>query len=412
MKWNGNLNKKYTQISAYVIATAVIIYILSLLAKNAPVIFGYLIERVSWLVTVVKPIIIGFVIAYLFEPVVCFFENCLAKRKRYLEKPRRARFHGVLITVVIVFVAIAAMISILVFSITNQLRLANFEDVVYLFKTYVGYVTDFVNSLTMQLQELNFETTEFQGILADVTAKLTSWVSSTLNSTAGSISSITETLTVLAFSIIIGIWFLIDGKMMTNYLNKVMFALFNKKTNDRVHGFLNDADEVFSGYIRGQLMDAIVMMFLISISLSLVGVKFSVVIGMAAGLGNLVPYLGPIIAYVCSAVVCLINGDIRTLVIAVIVLVIIQTIDGNFIGPKLLSKSIEVHPLLVIIFLIFGSAIGGFLGMLLAVPVGALIKLLFVRFIDSKVDKKNQEMQREKELGAAIEKAKKNQAMK
>lgn len=408
MKWNGNLNKKYTQISAYVIATAVIIYILSLVAKNAPAILGTVLEKVGWLVKVIKPIIIGFVIAYLFEPVVLFFEKRLANRKRYLEKPRKARFHSVLITVVIVFIALAAMISILVFSITNQLRLANFDDIIYLFKTYAGYITDFVNSLTEQLQELNFETKEFQGILTEVTGKLTSFVSNTLNSTAGSISSLTGTLTTLAFSVIIGIWFLIDGKMMTNYMNKVMYALFNQKVNDRVHGFLNDADEVFSGYIRGQLMDAFVMMCLISISLSLVGVKFAVVIGIVAGLGNLVPYLGPIIAYACTAVVCLVNGDIRTLIIAVIVLVIIQAIDGNFIGPKLLSKSIEVHPLLVIIFLIFGSAIGGFLGMLLAVPVGALIKLLFVRFIDSKVEKKNQEMQREKELEAAIEKAKKN----
>ena len=67
-------------------------------------------------------------------------------------------------------------------------------------------------------------------------------------------------------------------------------------------------------------------------------------------------------------------------------------IDGNLIGPKLLSKSISVHPLLVIVSLIFGSAIGGFLGMLLAVPVGALIMLLFVRFIDARVEKKNLEL--------------------
>lgn len=398
MKWNDKLNKKYTQISVYVIVTAVIIYILSLVAKNAPAILASVLDKLSWFVKVIKPIIVGFVLAYLFEPVVAFFQRRLEKRKRYKGKARKARFHSVIITVLLVIIAAAGLISILVYSITNQIRLANMEDIFYLAQTYVQYFTDFVSSIGETLKDLNFETQEFQSMITSITSHLTEWITNTVNSTAGSITNITGVVTTLVFSIIIGIWFLIDGGMMTNYLNKVMYALVSQKTNQRVHNFLHDADEVFSGYIRGQLMDALVMMCLISISLSLVGVKFAIVIGVIAGFGNLVPYLGPFIAYACTGIICLINGEFSKLVIGIIVLVIIQGIDGNFIGPKLLSKSIEVHPLLVIISLIFGSAIGGFLGMLLAVPVGALIKLLFVRYIDLRVEKKNEELMLEKKM--------------
>lgn len=398
MKWNGRLNKKYTQISTYVIFTAIIIYVLALMAKNAPAILSIIMDKVKWLLKVIKPITIGFVLAYLFEPVVMFFQKRLQNRKFCKKKPRRARFFGVLITVLLVFLAIATLVTILAFSITNQIRLANLDDLVVIVQTYAGYFTDFISSIGEQLKELNFETQEFQNIINKVTNYLTNWVTHTVNSTAGSIGNITGTITTLAFSIIIGVWFMIDGTMMTGYLNRVMYALFNQKTNQRVHNFLHDADNVFSGYIRGQLMDAIVMMCLISISLSIIGLPFSVVIGVIAGFGNLVPYLGPIIAYGCSIVVCLINGQFMKMLVAIIVLCIIQAIDGNFIGPKLLSESIEVHPLLVIISLIFGSAIGGFLGMLLAVPVGALIKLLFVRYIDAKVEKKDQELGRVKVL--------------
>jgi predicted PurR-regulated permease PerM len=91
----------------------------------------------------------------------------------------------------------------------------------------------------------------------------------------------------------------------------------------------------------------------------------------------------------------------QELIIAIIALVIVQALDGNIIAPKLLSHSIQIHPVLVIIFLIFGNAIGGLLGMLLAVPVGALIKLLFVRFIDIKLEKK--------ELNEIIEESNKKQ---
>lgn len=392
MKWDGKLNKKYTQISAYVIATAVIIYILSLVAKNAPEITSGILKRVGWLFRVIKPVIIGFVFAYLLEPVIQFFQKRLQRRKYYKDKAKKARFHSVMITVLMVVIAFIGIISILAFSITNQIRLANMEDVIQIMKAYVGSFTDMINTVIEGLKELNIETKEFQQIISNVTSRLGELVSNTVNSTAGSISNITSVLTTLVFSIIIGIWFMIDGAMMTSYLGKVMFAIFDEKTNKRVHAFLRDADHVFSGYIRGQLMDAFVMMCLISVSLSLVGVKFAVVIGVLAGFGNLIPYLGPFVAYIGTIVVCVINGEFQTLFVALIILLIVQTVDGNFIGPKLLSQSIEVHPLLVIISLIFGSAVGGFLGMLLAVPVGALVKVLFVRYIDNRVLKKQQEI--------------------
>ena len=102
----------------------------------------------------------------------------------------------------------------------------------------------------------------------------------------------------------------------------------------------------------------------------------------------MIPYVGPFIAYGGVIISSLIAGDMKTFIIAMIFLLVIQTVDGNIIGPKLLSNSIEVHPMLVVIFILFGSAIGGVLGMLLAVPVGALIKVLFVRFIDRKLKEK------------------------
>ena len=132
------------------------------------------------------------------------------------------------------------------------------------------------------------------------------------------------------------------------------------------------------------------MMLLISVVLSITGVKFAIVIGILAGIGNLIPYFGPVVAYAGTSLVCLISGDFKTFVISMIALLVIQFIDGNLIGPKLLSNAIQIHPLIIIVSIIFGSALGGFLGMLLAVPVGAYLKLIFVRFIDRRLKKKSE----------------------
>lgn len=181
--------------------------------------------------------------------------------------------------------------------------------------------------------------------------------------------------------------------MIKEVIGKVSYALFSDSANARMKRFLRDADQVFSGYMKGTLMDVGVMMVLISLTLSIVGVNFAIIIGILAGLGNLIPYCGPFIAYGLSALVCLVNGDMTKLVIAIVALIVIQFIDGNIIGPKLLSQSIEIHPLLVIICLIIGSSIGGLLGMLFAVPVGALIKVIFMRFIDNRIAKKEAKRQ-------------------
>lgn len=391
MKWNDKLNKRYTLISIYVIITCVIIYCLSLVAKSAPTIFAMFFIALKWVVRVAKPIVFGFVFAYLFDPVVGFFEKRFDKvriRKRQLKS---SRTWAVFTTILIIFLCVVGIVSLLVYSVTDQLRLANFDDIVLLANSYMNSFKDFVNSVTEKLNDLNIQSTEISQYIKNATTYILNTIQGIGMSILSSITNISSYITTFLFSFIIGIYFMIDGAVIRQYLKKVGNALLSKKWNQKINHFLVDADTVFSGYIRGQLTDALVMMGLICLLLSIVGVKFAVIIGVFAGIGNLIPYCGPIIAYLSTTLVCLINGQYKELIIALIALFIIQAIDGNVIAPKLLSHSIQIHPVLVIIFLIFGNAIGGLLGMLLAVPVGALIKLLFVRFIDHKLEKKEDE---------------------
>ena len=99
-----------------------------------------------------------------------------------------------------------------------------------------------------------------------------------------------------------------------------------------------------------------------AVGLSIVGVPYGVVIGIVTGIGNLIPYVGAFVAYVCTIASCLLAGDIRMLIIATVMICIFQFIDGNIINPKLLSDSVEVHPLLVICCLLIGGAFGGVIG--------------------------------------------------
>jgi predicted PurR-regulated permease PerM len=411
MKLNKKQNEKYTLISIYVIITAMIIYSLSLVAKSAPAIFQYIMDKLSWLVRVARPIVIAFVFAYIFDPVIEFFEKNYEKvkigRKGKERHLKSSRTLAVLTTIFLIIFLLSGIISLLVFSVTDQIRFANFDDLIILAESYKKNINDFYSSVLTQLNKLDIQSEQVSDYVRLVSTKLLDGLKVMASSLVTSISNISSYLTTFIFSTIIGIYFMIDGAMIKKFVKKVGEALLSEKANKRISRFIKDADQVFSGYIRGQLTDAVFMMILISLTLSVVGVKFAFIIGIIAGIGNLVPYLGPFIAYIGTAIVCLINGQYRELLIAVIALFIVQTLDGNVIQPKFLSQSIQIHPVLVIISLIFGNAIGGLFGMLLAVPVGALIKLLFVRYIDYRLEKKKEE----KEEGE-VEKEEKNQMAK
>ncbi len=387
MKFKDKLNRKYMQISLYVIITAVIIYILSLLAKNAPIIVKDLMGKLSWILKVIRPIIIGFAFAYIMDPVVNFFERKLQKL-RLFKKMKRHRTWSAILSIIILFTAIIGLVSLLIFSVTDQLRLANFDDIVRLAEGYMNGLESFYNSILESLEKLDIRSSELEQYLQNTLTLLLDVLKDFIQGIVNAFTNISGYLTTFIFGLIIGFYFIIDGKMLKLYMKKISNALYSNKTNRKISVIITDLDYAFSGYIRGQLADAFVMMVLISLVLSITGVKFAIVIGIFAGIGNLIPYFGPVIAYFSTTIVCLINGEIKTMIISLIILVIIQFVDGNIIGPKLLSRSIKIHPLIIIVSLIFGSAIGGLLGMLLAVPVGAYIKLVFARYIENKTQKK------------------------
>lgn len=390
MKISNKMNKQYTLIAIYVIITCSIIYILSLVAKNASGIIAELMQMLKWLLRVAKPVAIAFILAYLLDPVVNFFENLYEKIRIKKWQLKSGRTLAVLTTVILFLAVIVLAISLLVYNVTNQLRLAKVDDIVILATNYINNISDFYNSVLTKLEKVNIHSDQINAYVRDNLANLISALRNGGYSFVNSLSNISSYITTLIFALVISIYFMIDGKMIKNYIRKVGKAFLSIKWNTRISIFLKDADYIFSGYIRGQLIDVFVMMCMLTVVLSLIGVKYAILIGIFAGLGNLIPYLGPIIAYVTTALSCLAFGEYKKLIIAVIVLVIVQALDGNVIAPKLLSQSIKIHPVLVIISLIFGNAIGGLFGMLFAVPVGALIKLLFSRYVDTRLKEKQE----------------------
>ena len=151
------------------------------------------------------------------------------------------------------------------------------------------------------------------------------------------------------------------------------------KHGARINDVLNDMDMVFSKFLRGQLLDALIVAIITSIILTIIRLDFAVLLGCFAGITNIIPYFGPVFGAIPAVIVALFTGGLSKAVITLIAFVIIQQIDGNLIYPKVLGSSTGLHPVFVLLAVTFGGYFWGLLGMVLAVPIVAFIKLFILR---------------------------------
>ena len=375
--------KHYRLIAAYAAATVLACYILLNLADNAGRILEVIGHGASMVGSLLAPLFWGFVLAYILAPLVDGCEKRL-RRVPYFRKGRKScRAPAVAATCVMVVVVLVLLFSLVVSALSRSLKVASLDDLALMLQSFAETLKSLQQTIMLRLEEMNISSGEVTNALREVGEKLAAFTSGLSTGLTGMVGQIGSFLTSAVFAVIFAIYFLLDGKGLSRYWNRVLLAVGGKKARRGFHVLAKDADAVFSGYIRGQLIDAFIMAILVGAALTVVGVDYAVIIGILSGLGNLIPYVGPVIAYGSTIFVCLLTGELQRLLVAIVVLFVIQTVDGNVINPRLLSSSIDVHPMLVIAALIIGGAAGGLVGMLFAVPVAAFLKIQFDKIIDA-----------------------------
>ncbi len=379
--FKNKINKKYFEISMYVIFTCIVIFLLSRFTDQLPVIAKTTGSALKWVGAILKPVIIGFIIAYLLFPMLERLEGLLRKIKP-LKKKKSVRGLAVALQWIIILVGLFIVVSLLVSVITKQARAANSEDIIEGIKTYANSINELYRELIDRLDKLNINSAEIKSSVDTFTNNLGKYMLDLSSQLGNLANNLKDGLATAFFALIFSVYFLLDMPKLKDYWGKVFGIILPNKVKSTLDTLIKDADKVFSGYIRGQAIDAFMIGVVVSIVFSIIGIQYAIVIGLLIGLGNLIPYMGPIVGYSSIVIVGIATSDYKSMIIAAIALLIIQAIDGNLIYPKLLSTSVNIHPMIVIISLTVGASIGGLAGMIVAVPTGALIKVWFERLIN------------------------------
>ena len=334
---------------------------------------------------VIAPFLAGTLLAYLLYIPASKIEKKFQKSKKKFIK-KRASGISVFITYILAIALIILLVNVILPVVIDSVMelVSNFQNYWNVAMEKLGALPDnsilkseqaenLVKSVGESIQNIDFT----QYISSD---KITGYIKSVIGVASGIFD--------VFVSFVVSVYILLQRGFIMSFARKLTMAIFDEKTCNKIGKYVDSTNRIFFKFISGQIIDGIIVGIIVTIGMSIIGVKYAVLLGFMIGLFNIIPYFGAIVAVAISVLITLITGGISQTLIMAIVVIILQQIDSNIINPKIIGNSLEISPLLVIFAVTVGGAYWGVLGMFLAVPVVAVLKIIIDDWIEFKNSKK------------------------
>ncbi len=309
--------------------------------------------------SILAPFIFGIILAYILNPIV-----------NYLQSRGIKRLWGVITVYLVMFIVLTIFSITLIPKLVSETRKLMLlmpkysnDGYNYLYNLYLNYTRNIDNLPP-----------EFKGIkrLLDINiSKIENIVVSIIIKFSDKVFAIFSKVFTLILIPVLTFYFLKDAD---NFKRSIILLLprFCRKEMVKI---AKDIDLVLQGFIRGQLIVSALIALLMTLFLFVLKIEFAVLIGLIAGLSNVIPYIGPILGIIPGLLIALIDGPVKAIWVLVIFLTI-QQLENTIITPKVVGKNVGIHPVFVILSLIMGGYCFGIFGLLLAIPLAAIIKIL------------------------------------
>ncbi len=369
-------NKKYTTIAIYaflVIAAALCFWAI---LNHIGVVWGL----VSKILKVLIPFVNGFIIAYLINPVV---KTCEKWFRRVGSKNPQSKLRRVL-SIIVSYLIVLGAITLFCILIVPQLgkSIAQFalqvqEWAPKAYKIIENFITD------SNYEAYIAETLE--KIVKNIANLALSYSGDSIAAVFSGVTSVARGVINIVLGFIISLYMLYDkekfirqGKMMVKAFSKPDYA-------ERIIGVAGDAHQIFSGFIGAKIIDSLIVGIICTIGMWILRLPYAELIGFIIGVSNLIPYFGSWIGGIIATLMIMVVSPVQALWFVVLVLVI-QQIDNSIISPKILGDSTGISPFWTMFAIIVGGGLFGIVGMLIGVPVFALIYSLFAAYIRRKAN--------------------------
>ena len=356
----------------------------------------------KYVLSILFPLIIGMVIAYLCNPILEFFEYRVFRRMgRGSLRRGLSLFFTIIVAFGIVAIVFAMMIPQLYQSVTELIN--NFDE--YL-DGLLKWIQSGLDRLPENLPVGEVDVSDSEKLKAFIEKafgmneeSLAPWMdkfqdfaskSNLMDKTWSALLTLFNSFKNLFIGLFIAFYFLASKEKRAAQFNKMRKALLSEKHNSKLGEFVELVDQTFGGFIFGKMLDSLVIGILTFILLTIFDVSpYNMLIATFIGLTNVIPVFGPFIGAIPSFFVVLISNPSKAILFLILIL-IIQQLDGNVIGPKILGDNTGVSSLCVIIAIAVCSAMWGFVGMIIGVPIFAVIIELIKRELEARLRKKGE----------------------
>jgi len=381
-------NTKYNTISVYAIIVFAVCIMIILLAFR----LNEFINVARKIMSAIAPVVWGFIIAYLMSPLVTKTEGML--NKRMFKKKSHARINrtlSILISSIITLSAIITLIALAVPEIIESLS-ALFNNM----PEYLNSLYDSVIAFFNKNPEISSTMSGwFENQFENIEKMVLEWVTN--------LKPIFEKYLILlkdgVLNFLVGVKDFLLGYIVSIYLlyskehfllqfKKLSYAMLPKKVYDVLMVKGTHANKIFSDFIVGKAVDSLIIGMLCFIILVIFQIPNAMLISFIVGITNMIPFFGPFIGAIPSALLVLLTSPSKTLLFIILILVL-QQFDGNILGPKILGNKLNLPTFWIIFSIFFFGNLFGFIGMLAGVPVFAVIYALTKEFIEERIRIKN-----------------------
>ena len=380
-------NKKYTTIAIYaflVISSSIIVYLMASQAEDLKIKF-------SGMIATMQPFIIGSAIAYIINFILNFYEKVVFELK-YLNKLNRKYRRGI-------GLLLSYLTAIIVISLFMQFVLPQLVDsIVGLANNIPQYVNDASHVITEISEKFNLES-KYMNMIVEKWNELLNYIITLLTNLIPVIGNFIMTLGSSILNVIIGIivsiYILIDKEKFIALSRKVTFSIFSAERSKIIVELAQRSNETFGKFLSGKILDSLIIGILTFIILTIFKMPYILLISVVIGITNIIPFFGPFFGAIPSAIIILCVSPIKALWFIGIILVI-QQIDGNIIGPKILGDSIGISAFWILFSLLIFAKFLGLIGMIIGVPIFAIIYSIIKENVERRLKAKGLPVETEK----------------
>lgn len=354
--------------------------------------FSVISEILGKIFGILKPIIYGFVIAYLLNPIVKFVEAhvepILIDRVKKKDLARKAsRGVGIVIGLIIGIALVVALCNMVIPELYKSIR-----DLII---TLPDQLNDMVEKISRMSMDDSTMSTIIKNVVKEGTDALQTWLKTDLmkqtniimtNLTAGMLNVISEIMNGV-IGIIVSVYVLFSKEAFGGQSKKTVYALMKPDHANMVIHLTRKSNEIFGGFIIGKIIDSTIIGIICFICLSIMDMPYTVLVSVIVGVTNVIPFFGPYIGAVPSAILIMLSNPMKGLYFIIFIL-ILQQVDGNIIGPKILGDSTGLSAFWVVVSILLGGGMFGFVGMIMGVPTFAVLYYIADMILNQKLERK------------------------